>query len=125
MLRLSRRSFLAGSTALLATPALTLGDELADVPVAIVGAGAAGISAARRLSAAKVRFAMVEAAGRIGGRCVTDTATFATPFDRGAHWLHRLDDNPLLKAAGDSGLDIYPAPRLQKLRVPQIGRAHV
>jgi monoamine oxidase len=118
MLRLSRRSFLAGSTALLATPALTLGDELADVPVAIVGAGAAGIAAARRLSAAKVRFAMVEAAGRIGGRCVTDTAAFGTPFDRGAHWVHRLDDNPLLTAAGDSGLDIYPAPRLQKLRVP-------
>jgi monoamine oxidase len=88
------------------------------VPVAIVGAGAAGIAAARRLTAAKVRFAMIEAADRIGGRCATDAATFSTPFDRGAHWIHRLDDNPLVKAAADSGLDIYPAPRRQKLRVP-------
>src|SRR5262249_14541755 len=41
---------------------------------------------------------------------------FGSPFDRGAHWIHRFSDNPLVKAA--SGLDIYPAPRGQKLRVP-------
>jgi monoamine oxidase len=118
MSRLSRRSFVAGSAALLAAPAIGVGAEIADVPVAIVGAGAAGIAAARRLREAKVRFAMIEAADHLGGRCVTDTATFSTPFDRGAHWIHRFDDNPLIKAAGDSGLDIYPAPRGQKLRVP-------
>jgi monoamine oxidase len=95
-----------------------LSAEIADVPVAIVGAGAAGIAAARRLRDAKVRFAMIEAAGHVGGRCITDTTTFAAPFDRGAHWIHRLDDNPLVKAANDSGLDIYPAPPGQKLRVP-------
>jgi monoamine oxidase len=118
MPRLSRRSFVAGSAALIATPALALGDELADVPVAIIGAGAAGIAAARRLRDARVRFVIIEAADRIGGRCTTDSATFSAPFDRGAHWIHRATDNPLLKAAGDSGLDIYPAPRGQKLRVP-------
>jgi monoamine oxidase len=116
MPRLSRRSFVAGSTAVLAAPAIGVSAEIADVPVAIIGAGAAGIAAARRLRDAKVRFAMIEAAERIGGRCITDTTTFATPFDRGAHWIHRLDDNPLVKAA--NGLDIYPAPRGQKLRVP-------
>lgn len=118
MPRLSRRSFVAGSAALLAAPAVAAGAEIADVPVAIIGAGAAGIAAARRLREAKVRFVMIEAAGRIGGRCVTDTGTFAAPFDRGAHWIHRLDDNPLVKAATGSGLDVYPAPRGQKLRVP-------
>jgi monoamine oxidase len=118
MPRLSRRSFIAGSAAILAAPAIGVSAEIADVPVAIIGAGAAGIAAARRLREAKIRFAMIEAADRIGGRCVTDTTTFATPFDRGAHWIHRLDDNPLVKAANGAGLDIYPAPRGQKLRVP-------
>jgi hypothetical protein len=116
MPRLSRRSFVAGSAALLAAPAVGVSAEIADVPVAIIGAGAAGIAAARRLRDAKVRFAMIEAADRIGGRCITDTSTFSTPFDRGAHWIHRLDDNPLVKVT--SGLDVYPAPRGQKLRVP-------
>lgn len=116
MPRLSRRSFVAGSAALLAAPTIGVSAEIADVPVAIIGAGAAGIAAARRLREAKVRFAMIEAGDRIGGRCITDTGTFVTPFDRGAHWIHRFDDNPLVKAA--SGLDIYPAPRGQKLRVP-------
>lgn len=117
MPRLSRRSFVAGSAALLAAPSVGVSAEIADVPVAIIGAGAAGIAAARRLRDAKVRFAMIEAADHVGGRCITDTTTFATPFDRGAHWVHRLDDNPLVKAASN-GLDIYPAPRGQKLRVP-------
>jgi hypothetical protein len=116
MPRLSRRSFVAGSAAILAAPAIGVSAEIADVPVAIIGAGAAGIAAARRLREAKVRFAMVEAGDRTGGRCITDTATFSSPFDRGAHWIHRFDDNALVRAA--SGLDIYPAPRGQKLRVP-------
>jgi monoamine oxidase len=118
MPRLSRRSFVAGSAAVLAAPAIGVGAEIADVPVAIIGGGAAGIAAARRLRDAKVRFAMIEAADRVGGRCVADATTFSTPFDRGAHWIHRFDDNLLVKAASDSGLDIYPAPRGQKLRVP-------
>jgi glycine/D-amino acid oxidase-like deaminating enzyme len=117
MPRLSRRSFVAGSAALLAAPALRAAEEIADVPVAIIGAGAAGIAAARRLSEAKVRFVLVEAAERIGGRCVTE-AGFSAPFDRGAHLIHRPGDNPLLRLAGNGGLDIYPAPRAQKLRVP-------
>jgi monoamine oxidase len=113
---LSRRSFVAGSTALIAAPAIPAPAQNADVQVAVLGAGAAGIAAARRLAAANVRFAMIEAADRVGGRCVTD-AGFSAPFDRGAHWIHRPTDNPVLKAA-PTGSDIYPAPRGQKLRVP-------
>ena len=111
---LSRRLFVTGSAALIAAPAIPARAQNTDVQVVVVGAGAAGIAAARRLAATNVRFAMIEAADRVGGRCVTD-AGFSAPFDRGAHWIHRPVDNPLLKAA--SGLDIYPAPRRQKLRV--------
>jgi hypothetical protein len=41
MLRLSRRSFVAGSGALLAAPAIGVSAEIADEPVPIIGAGAA------------------------------------------------------------------------------------
>lgn len=114
MPKLSRRSFAAGSAALIAAPAIPARAQTVDAQVAIIGAGAAGIAAARRLTAANVRFVMVEAADRVGGRCITDPG-FSAPFDRGAHWIHRPADNPLLKVA--SGLDVYPAPRGQKLRV--------
>ena len=53
MSRLSRRSFLAASAALVAAPALAALQNAGDVDVAIVGAGAAGIAAARRVAAAK------------------------------------------------------------------------
>ena len=85
--------------------------------MAIIGAGAAGIAAARKVAAAGRRFALIEASDRVGGRCVTDTRTFGVPFDRGAHWVHFPDINPVARLAARSGLDIYPAPPGQKLRI--------
>ena len=111
---LNRRSFLAATAAVLAKPAVVLAADT-DVDVVVVGAGAAGIAAARRLAAAKVRYALIEAGSRVGGRCVTDTKTFGVPFDLGAHWVHNSDVNPLAKLA--TGLDIYAAPRGQTVRV--------
>lgn len=118
MTRFSRRSFLAGSAAMAASarPTAAFG-QTADVDVAIVGAGAAGIAAARRLIAAKRRVVVLEASERVGGRCVTDTQSFGVPFDRGAHWIHAPDFNPLAKLAPSTGLDIYHAPQGQKLRI--------
>jgi len=87
------------------------------VDAVIVGAGAAGIAAARRLIAAGRRVAIVEAAAEVGGRCVTDTKIFGLPFDRGAHWIHTPDINPLAKLAPQTGLDIYPAPPGQRIRI--------
>ncbi len=119
---ISRRSFLAASAALTAVPArnFALGAVPAsgEVDILIVGAGAAGIAAARRIAAANRRFALVEASDHIGGRCVTDTRAFGVPFDRGAHWVHKPDSNPLARLAAGTGLEIYPAPRAQILRVP-------
>ncbi|MGH6725276.1 MAG: flavin monoamine oxidase family protein, partial [Pseudolabrys sp.] len=115
MLRLSRRKFLAASAALAAAPALGAVPSSGEVDVVIVGAGAAGIAAARRVAAAKQRFALLEAGNRIGGRCVTDNAIFAMPFDLGARWIYGPDINALRKLA--SGLDIYPAPRGQLVRI--------
>src|SRR5262244_1310908 len=119
MKRVSRRSFLAVSAAASAAPALAQqkGTARLDPDVIIVGAGAAGIAAARRLIAGGRRVTIVEAAGEVGGRCVTDTRIFGVPYDRGAHWIHTPDINPVAKLATQSGLDIYPAPPGQRIRV--------
>jgi monoamine oxidase len=117
MSTLSRRSFLASSAALVAVPALGAVPASGEVDVAIVGAGAAGIAAARRVAAAKARFALLEAGNGIGGRCVTDARIFGMPYDLGAHWIHNPDRNPLSKLALKTALDIYPAPRGQTVRI--------
>ncbi len=116
MIALSRRSFLAASAAAAARPALAA-QPAPDLDVVIVGAGAAGIAAARRIAGAGRRFALLEASDRIGGRCFTDMRTFGTPYDRGAHWIHMPDVNPVAKLAPRTGLDIYPAPPGQRLRI--------
>jgi monoamine oxidase len=112
----SRRSFLA-SAVFLAAPALARAQAAAEVDVAIVGAGAAGIAAARRITAANRRFALFEASNRIGGRCITESKIFGMPFDLGAHWIHRPDGGLLGGTAAPNGLDIYPAPRGQAVRI--------
>src|SRR5947207_10912691 len=105
---LNRRLFLSGAAALASAPALGAVSASGETDVAIIGAGAAGIAAARKVAAAGRRFALIEASDHVGGRCITDTRTFGVPFDRGAHWVHFPDINPLAKLR--SGLDLYPAP---------------
>ena len=117
MKRLTRRSFLAASAAFGAAPALGAPSTSGEVDVVIVGAGAAGIAAARRVAAAGRHFTLIEAGPHIGGRCVTDTGIFGAPFDRGAHWIHIPELNPIAKLASRSEFDIYPAPTGQRLRI--------
>ncbi len=117
---LSRRSFLAASAAAAASAASRArgaAPAASDVDIVIVGAGAAGIAAARRILAAGRRCALIEAADHVGGRCVTDTRTFGVPFDRGAHWIHMPDINPVAKLAPRPGFDLYQAPPGQRLRI--------
>ena len=114
---LNRRTFIAGSAALASAPALGAVSASGETDVAIVGAGAAGIAAARKVAAAGRRFALFEASDRVGGRCITDTRIFGVPFDRGAHWVHTPDVNPVARLGSRTGLDLYPSPPGQKLRI--------
>lgn len=66
-----------------------------DPDVVVVGAGVAGMAAARVLVDAGRSVRLLEAAPRAGGRCHTDTASFGLPFDQGAMWLRQADRNPL------------------------------
>ncbi|MFX4959690.1 NAD(P)-binding protein, partial [Acinetobacter baumannii] len=55
-----------------------------EADIVVIGAGAAGIAAARRIVAANRKVVVVEAASQVGGRCITDVSSFDVPFDRGA-----------------------------------------
>ena len=75
--------------------------------VAIVGAGAAGLAAARRLRAAGVDALLLEARDRVGGRAHTDLSDPAAPFDRGASFIHAADQgNPWLALAQERGVPV-------------------
>jgi monoamine oxidase len=125
MKRLSRRLFLASAAGAAASSALAAPRPapVLEVPrsgwvdAVIVGAGAAGIAAARRLAAFNKRFVLLEAAEEVGGRCITDTKTFGVPYDRGAHWMYAADVNPLVKLGLQTGLNIYTVPPGQRIRI--------
>jgi monoamine oxidase len=118
---ITRRDFLSGSAALAVTPAFGTGARAAPLPreadIVVIGAGAAGVAAARRIMAANRKVIVIEATGQAGGRCLTDTATFDIPFDRGARWIHNPDTNPMIRLARSAGLDVQPAPLGQKIRI--------
>jgi monoamine oxidase len=74
--------------------------------VAILGAGSAGLSAARTLIAAGKTVIVLEAMGRIGGRAFTDSDTFGVPFDWGCAWIHSADRNPYFPLAKQFGFEL-------------------
>lgn len=76
------------------------------IDVAIVGAGAAGIAAARRLEGRGYRATLFEARARVGGRAWTDVSTFGVPVDMGCAWLHSADTNPWTVYARAQGFPI-------------------
>ncbi|MBX9844390.1 MAG: FAD-dependent oxidoreductase [Xanthobacteraceae bacterium] len=81
-----------------------------DVETAIIGGGAAGLAAARRLHDAGVRCLIVEARERLGGRAwtVIDPSGFA--IDLGCGWLHSADRNPWSEIAHAQGRAIDQTP---------------
>jgi monoamine oxidase len=79
-------------------------DKSGTVDVAIVGAGAAGLGAAKTLQAVGKSFVVLEAMSRSGGRAWTDSDTFGVPIDWGCHWLHSASINPMRQFADDLGV---------------------
>src|SRR3712207_2812119 len=94
---LTRREFAqaCGAAAAIAIlPGCGSGDDgSATEHVIVVGAGIAGLAAARRLREEGYRVTVLEARNRIGGRILTD-ASLGIPIDLGASWIHGEDGNP-------------------------------
>lgn len=77
--------------------------------VLVIGAGMAGLTAARILHDTGMQVTVLEARERLGGRTWTDDST-GLPYDLGASWIHGADDNPLSEWAAAIGLPLVFTP---------------
>jgi monoamine oxidase len=80
-----------------------------EVDVAIIGAGAAGLGAARALENSGRSVIVLEARDRLGGRAHTVMAAPGIPFDMGCGWLHSADRNSFVGIAKQLGFEINRA----------------
>ena len=71
--------------------------------VVVIGAGIAGLAAAKTARAKGHRVALIEAKHRIGGRAYTDGAALGVPFDHGCYWMHSASQNPFVGIADRLG----------------------
>src|SRR5262245_166702 len=78
------------------------GRVIDQVDVAVVGGGAAGIAAARRLVDRHRSVLLIEALPQLGGRARTVTIQ-SMPLDLGCGWLHSAERNPLAALADAEG----------------------
>lgn len=75
--------------------------------VLVVGAGAAGLAAAKELAAKGVSVVVLEARDRIGGRAWTDDS-LGFDWDRGCSWLRAASANPFVNYARQNGFEALP-----------------
>lgn len=69
--------------------------------VIVIGAGLAGLAAARQLKAAGFDVHVLEARDRVGGRIWTQRLWPDLPLDCGASWIHGTRGNPLSTLANE------------------------
>jgi len=81
----------------------------ADVDVVIVGGGAAGVGAARRLARSGLSAMLLEAHSRLGGRAWTRSVA-GQELDLGCGWLHSAESNAWVHIAREAGVQIDESP---------------
>ena len=108
VIRPSRRLVMAGLVASAGASGIR-GVRAAAPQVVVIGAGVAGLSASKTLSAKGIAHVVIEASDRIGGRAFTQIETFGVSCDVGAHWLHNGETNPLVGFARRAGQAPYEA----------------
>jgi monoamine oxidase len=81
--------------------------EHREADVAIVGAGLAGLSAARELRRAGREVVVLEARDRVGGRTLSEPIGDGKVVDLGAQWVGPTQDE-ILELVGELGLETFP-----------------
>ncbi len=76
--------------------------------VIVIGAGAAGLAAAKRLAEIGHEAIVIEASHRIGGRAYSEEIAPGVWFDLGCSYLHNGDTNPFVGIAAQLGHVIGP-----------------
>ena len=106
----NRRQFLSASGALFVSttgmrrsPVVAEGKSSGE-RVLVIGAGIAGLGAARQLLAAGHEVVVLEGRDRIGGRIWTSERWAGAPMDLGASWIHGIEDNPITALADQFGV---------------------
>jgi monoamine oxidase len=105
MTTLNRRALVGGLAASTLAFSVRAG-TVTDTDVIIIGAGYAGISAARQLKALGIQAVILEARDRVGGRAFTDTQSLGRKFDKGPYWLHNKATNPVVPLAKAAGIGL-------------------
>ena len=122
--RLSRRSFIAAAGAvgaIVSTPAVAASELIAIAPgcppgalpggpfqdVIVVGAGFAGLAAARRLAAAGASVTVLEARDRVGGRTLNASIGGGKVVEVGGQWAGPTQTH-LLDLAAALGVETFP-----------------
>ena len=109
-MRISRRSLLRAFALGSLSPALlrSLPAGAASRPgdIAVIGAGIAGLAAARDLSQRGFSVTVLEARDRLGGRLWTDRS-LGVPLDLGASWIHGTRRNPIARLARDLSQPVF------------------
>ena len=72
--------------------------------ILVIGAGIAGLAAARALAEQGIRTTILEGRSRIGGRIHTDRSLNNIPLDLGASWIHGIEDNPIYELAKSTNI---------------------
>jgi monoamine oxidase len=80
-----------------------------DLDVVIIGAGTAGLSAAKSLRDRGRRVAVIEGSHRIGGRAYSEEIAPGTWFDLGCSYLHQAEHNPFVGIADELNHEIGKA----------------
>lgn len=88
------------------SPRTVLASNVPRRSVVIVGAGIAGIAAARVLKDKGFHVVVLEARGRLGGRIATDWS-MGSPVELGACFIHGSFGNPLALVAREAGMRTY------------------
>ena len=70
----------------------------------VIGAGAAGLAAARALGQAGLQVVVLEADSHIGGRAYTEIMPDGSAFDLGCHWMHSASLNSFVQTADALGV---------------------